>query len=179
MFEGLEEFEKSLQQRNESDPVKRKKQQCPSCKEILLDAYIEQNPFPEIPCSSCGTLISITSIQDVEIEAINERTDPRCDASLKVTYQSVNDFIIEYTKNVSRGGMFINTKRLHEIGSHVNVGLHVPGLAEPVKLTAEVVHIKFLNVRDEDAGIGVKFIDIDEHSRQALITFIKSQENCS
>jgi type IV pilus assembly protein PilZ len=154
---------------------KRIKKQCPQCRETIPDAYVEQNPFPEFPCPACGGLIDASSLKDLEFLAEDERTEERFDETLKVSYNSYYDFITEYTSNVGKGGIFINTKRHHEINKTVDLFLEVPGLAKPLKIEGEVVHIEIQNVPDEDAGIGVKFVDIDRESRKALIDFIKLQ----
>jgi uncharacterized protein (TIGR02266 family) len=156
---------------------KRKKQQCPRCGETIPDAYVEQNPFPEFPCPACGGLIDTSSLKNLEVLATDERTEERFDAALKVSYNSYNDFITEYTSDVSKGGIFINTKRHHAINEIVDLSLDVPGFNMPLKIKGEVMHIKIQNVPDEDAGIGVKFVDIDPESRKALINFIKSQQD--
>ncbi len=157
----------------------RKRYQCPQCKEILQESYFEQNPFPEIPCMSCGSLLSRDTIQEIELHAPNQRSEPRCPASLKVSYRSYDEFIHEYTKNVSRQGMFIKTRRNHQVRDRVDLSLQVPGLPDPVHIVGEVVRVCLHSASDEDAGIGIKFIDIDEKSRQALIAFIASHKSCS
>lgn len=179
MSTEFEEFQQQFQSKDIDAAVTRKKHHCPNCKEELHEAYIEQNPFPEIPCPSCGTLISNSDIEEVNVLSVNQRTDERCEVSLKVTYQSYDNFIIEYTKNVSSGGMFLKTKQRHEIGSRASLLLHVPGLDDPVTIIGEIVHTHFFNVEDENSGVGIKFIEIDDKSRQKLIDFITSRENCS
>ncbi|MEW6107556.1 MAG: TIGR02266 family protein [Nitrospirota bacterium] len=176
MHDEFEDFKKDFLSKDAKEPVQRKKFQCPHCKGILVEAYIEQNPFPEIPCPSCGSMLDTSSIEEVAMPSKDTRADKRCEMSLKVSYTSYNEFITEYTKNVSRGGMFINTRRKHEVGENVDLFLYVPGLDEPLRVGAMVVHINFHNVKDEDAGIGVKFVDIDNSSRHLLINFIKSRE---
>jgi uncharacterized protein (TIGR02266 family) len=156
---------------------RRKKLQCPQCGGIISDVFIKQNPFPEFPCPSCHALISASSLRDMEFEADNQRVDERLNATLKVSYKSYPEFITEYTKDVSNGGMFINTKRHHEINEIVEFSIHVPGLERPLIFRGEVVHIKIHNVPDENAGIGIKFLDIDSGSRKSLIDYIKSQKD--
>jgi type IV pilus assembly protein PilZ len=156
---------------------RRKKQQCPECGGIISDTYIEQNPFPEIPCPSCNFLISAISMKDLEFPSKDERSEERLNAKLMVSYDNYNEFITQYTRDVSKGGTFINTKRHHSINEIVELSLDVPGLDKPLKIKGEVVHIKIQNVPDEDAGIGVKFLDIDEESRKALVDFIKFQKD--
>lgn len=151
---------------------------CPHCKEIISGAYIEHNPFPEIPCTSCGSLISIEQLRGVGRTSHDKRTERRCPAALRVSYKTFDEFIDEYTKNVSRRGMFIRTKRHHATGEIAELLLHVPELPHPVRIKGEIVHVELNAKREEDCGVGVKFIDIDEQSREALISFIKSRENC-
>jgi len=162
----------------QSDEVfKRKNHQCPECRGVIPEAYIEQNPFPEFSCPSCGALIATPSIKDVEFIAHDERTEERFYATLKVSYSSYNEFITEYTRDVSKGGIFIKTKRRHKINEIVDLSLDVAGLVKPLKIKGEVVHIEIQNVPEEEAGIGVKFLDIASESRQALIDFIKFQKD--
>jgi type IV pilus assembly protein PilZ len=141
--------------------------------EILADDYIEQYPFPEIPCPVCGSLIEIFSYIEERIASQPTRKEERCDISLKVTYESFKRFIIDYTKNVSKGGMFIKTKSSHEIGSRLDLLLHVPRLDEPIRLMGRVIHNNSFSDKDKDSGIGVEFIDIDEKSREMLIKSLK------
>lgn len=172
-------FESDLSKKSSdhADNISRTKKACPQCKETLLQDYLDQNPFTEIPCSSCGALIKASTLLTEEEPVENRRIDTRCDARLKVEYLSYDKFIIEYTKNVSKGGMFIATKSKLELGTMVDITLHIPGLEEPLKISCKVVHTKRFNVPEEDQGVGVKFINIDSESRSKLIEFMKNQRN--
>lgn len=181
MANDFDDFAQQIgkQDRKDNDDVYARKQyHCPDCNVRLVHAYLEQNPFPEIPCPSCGSLIQRSSIRETEVFSENERTDPRCTASLTVTYQSYDAFITEYTKNVSRGGMFVYTKTRHELGSTLELFLTIPGIKEPVKIIGEVVHASNYETGDTESGIGLKFIEMDEASRQLLIDFIKTLKDC-
>jgi type IV pilus assembly protein PilZ len=159
-----------------SDSIyKRRQQQCPECRKIISAEYIEQNPFPEFPCPHCGTLIDTATLENIESASQDERKEDRLNVSLQVSYNSYTEFITEYTKNVSRGGIFINTKRHYEVGETVELALFVPEMERPVKIKGEVAHVKTHNIPDEDSGIGVNFVDIDPESRTALVDFIKSR----
>ena len=63
-----------------------KQHQCQLCMEILADDYIEQYPFPEIPCPVCGSLIEVFSYIEERIASRPIRKEERCDISLKATY---------------------------------------------------------------------------------------------
>lgn len=178
MVDEFEQFAGNFSPDELNHEIKRKEYQCPYCKYAITEQYIDQNPFTEIPCPSCSAIIKATSLQAIVVPSRNQRTDKRCDVSLKVTYQSFDKFITDYTKNVSSGGMFVKTKTPHEKGSKTDLFLHVPGMDEPLKIIAEVVHVNLKEPLGDDSGIGVKFIDLDESSRQKLVEFIKSREDC-
>ncbi len=176
-----EHFESDLSRKSSdsADQISRTKNTCPQCKEDLHQEYLDQNPFPEIPCPSCGTLIKSSSLLTEEISVENQRLEKRCDARLKVEYLSYDKFIVEYTKNVSKGGMFIATKSKLDVGTMVDITLHIPGLDKPLTISCKVVHAKRFNVPEKDQGVGVRFIDIDAESRSKLIEFMKNHTNCS
>jgi len=178
MADDFETFAQQVGRGSAEKPLNRQTHQCPHCKEILSNAYLEQNPSSEVSCSSCGALITITPLSDVEVSPQDKRTEKRCPAPLKVSYKTYAEFIDEYTKNVSRQGMFIRTKKHHAVHEIAELLLHVPGLSHPVRIKGEIVHVKLNAPREEDCGVGVKFIDIDEQSREALIAFINSREDC-
>lgn len=104
----------------------------------------------------------------------NRRRDKRYAVALKVSYQSYKRFMVDYTANVSRGGMFIRTRSAYEPGQTLFLSFHVPGLSEPVRIRGRVAHHAFRTDRDE-GGIGVEFIDIDEASREMLIAYAQEQ----
>jgi uncharacterized protein (TIGR02266 family) len=155
--------------------VRQKQHQCPLCKEILADYCIEQYPFSEIQCPCCGSLVQLSPVMEEEIAPQDMREEERCDISLKVTYKSFKRFIIDYTNNVSKGRMFIRTKASYEIGSRLDLLLHVPGLDGPIRIMGRVMFNSFKD-EGEDAGIGIEFVDIEEKSREILIKSLKAQK---
>jgi type IV pilus assembly protein PilZ len=93
---------------------------------------------------------------------------------LKVEYKKLNTFFADYTKNISKGGTFIKTRKPLEIGTEFMFKLVVPRLTVPLALRGEVKWV----VRegeapppgidpDHEPGMGIRFIyaDGDERSR--------------
>lgn len=112
-----------------------------------------------------------------EASSKDKRTEPRCAVSLRVSYKTFDEFMDEYTKNVSRRGMFIRTTRPHKLHEIAELDLYVPELPDPIRIKGEIVHVNLNAPRAEDSGVGIKFLDIDDQSREALISFIKSRDN--
>jgi type IV pilus assembly protein PilZ len=68
----------------------------------------------------------------------DRRDDPRQPIELKVEYKRLNAFFADYTKNISRGGTFIQTSKPLPIGTEFVFKLYVPALEEPLRIRGEV-----------------------------------------
>ena len=73
------------------------------------------------------------------------RQHVRAPIELKVDYKKLNSFFADYTKNISKGGTFIKTKKPLPIGTRFLFKLTVPHREEP--------------------GMGIRFIYSDDNQR--------------
>ncbi len=92
----------------------------------------------------------------------DHREHPRAPIELKVDYRRLNSFFADYTKNISKGGTFIKTKRVLPVGTRFLFRLSVPGRAEAFELSGEVSHA---NAESEQAGLGIRFVWDDDRER--------------
>lgn len=83
------------------------------------------------------------------------RQHQRAPIELKVDYKKLNSFFADYTKNISKGGTFIKTKKPLSIGTRFLFKLTVPQRAEPFELLGEVVWSK---ADGDEPGMGIRFI---------------------
>jgi len=81
----------------------------------------------------------------------------RAPIELKVEYKRLNTFFADYTKNISRGGTFIKTKRPLPIGTEFLFKLFVPGRDQPLTIHGEVQRI-IDETPGEDQGMAIKFV---------------------
>jgi len=86
----------------------------------------------------------------------------RAPIELKVDYKKLNSFFADYTKNISKGGTFIKTKKPLAIGTRFLFKLTVPQRAEPFELLGEVVWSKG---DGDEPGMGIRFIYTDDSQR--------------
>ncbi len=156
--------------------VTRKKFHCPCCKVLLLEEIFTS---PEIECPFCSASIKLPNLSAKQVEADNERREKRCPVSLKVKYNTAEEFKIDYTKNVSQGGMLITTKSPIKTGTKMQLELFVPNLNEPILLTVEVMHNHQHSFNAKHAGVGVRFIDIDPLSKSILKNYLSALTDCS
>jgi type IV pilus assembly protein PilZ len=106
-----------------------------------------------------------------EPEADSERrSDRRRPIELKVEYKRLNTFFADYTKNISRGGTFIKTKRPLPIGTEFLFKLFVPGRDQPLTIHGEVQRIIGEDDPEaEEPGMAIRFV-YKEGDPQAEIT---------
>jgi type IV pilus assembly protein PilZ len=90
------------------------------------------------------------------------REHGRAPIELKVDYKKLNSFFADYTKNISKGGTFIKTKKTLPIGTRFLFRLTVPGRTKPFELNGEVVHA---SATGEEPGMGIRFVWADDRDR--------------
>jgi type IV pilus assembly protein PilZ len=90
------------------------------------------------------------------------RKEPRAPIELKVDYKKLNSFFADYTKNISKGGTFIKTKKPLPIGTQFLFKLTVPQRSDPFELLGEVV---WSQTDGEEPGMGIRFIYTNDGQR--------------
>ena len=90
------------------------------------------------------------------------REHPRAPIELKVDYKKLNSFFADYTKNISKGGTFIKTKKPLPIGTRFLFKLSVPQRPNPFELIGEVV---WSTNEGEEPGMGIKFVYSNDAQR--------------
>jgi len=90
------------------------------------------------------------------------REHPRAPIELKVDYRRLNSFFADYTKNISKGGTFIKTRKALPPGTRFLFRLSVPGREEPFELSGEVVHAY---AEGEESGMGIRFVWTSDEER--------------
>jgi len=93
------------------------------------------------------------------------RTSPRAPIELKVDYKKLNSFFADYTRNISKGGTFIKTRKALPIGTRFLFRLTIPGRAQPFELNGEVVHA---SAAGEQPGMGIRFVWSADRERVAF-----------
>src|SRR6266550_7335614 len=91
------------------------------------------------------------------------RKADRLQHELLVAYRTVDGFITDWAVNISRGGIFINTRNPLAVGSVVRLIVSLPDAAFPFDLTGRVIRAHPPDTdADQVPGMGLEFVDIDE-----------------
>jgi type IV pilus assembly protein PilZ len=93
---------------------------------------------------------------------IEGREYTRAPIELKVDYKKLNSFFADYTKNISKGGTFIKTKKPLPIGTRFLFKLSVPQRPSPFELVGEVI---WATAEGAEPGMGIRFVYSDDSQR--------------
>src|SRR4051794_31969163 len=98
------------------------------------------------------------------------RAHVRAPIELKVDYKKMNSFFADYTKNISKGGTFIKTKKPLPVGTRFLFRLTVPKREAAFELNGEVVHA---DPNGDEAGMGIRFVWGEEKERDAFESVVE------
>ncbi len=107
------------------------------------------------------------------------RKFPRYSTSIKVVFKSKEQFIEEYAKDISKGGIFVATESPLPLESKIELILYLPGSSKEVRIVGEVVHVfgseqaKLLDNK-RVPGMGVQFIEFEDDGQKVLEEYFKS-----
>jgi uncharacterized protein (TIGR02266 family) len=81
-------------------------------------------------------------------------------------------------RNISSGGLFVNTYNLPAIGEVISVRFKMPNATEALNLRAEVVWTRDEKVVGDpnQVGFGARFLDLSKEAELALNQYLKKTE---
>lgn len=106
--------------------------------------------------------------------APNSRRSARLHHELAVAYRSVGGFLSDWATNISRGGLFINTRHPLAVGTVVKLIIQLPGAPFPFDVVGRVTRVApwdgSVNVAP---GMGIEFTDLDASKRDRIEAFVE------
>ena len=138
----------------------------------------EARAFLDVLLRSRGVVGPGRAVRSEEtVRADKPRAYPRVPARLRVGWTSARDFLVAYSENISRGGIFIATDNPPALREIVELSVALPDGLPPVNTRAEVVHsVTAAQARSSGrvAGAGLQFIDAGDDFRQRLDACIEA-----
>lgn len=110
---------------------------------------------------------------DQSVEALRSVPRFRNRTEIDVHLAGREDLQTLWTKDISKGGLFVTTSSPPSSGTHVTVDLKTPDGS--LQLKAEVVHVldaAAATAAGIDPGVGLQFIDLDAERRDALERYV-------
>ena len=103
------------------------------------------------------------------IDSSDRRIQRRLPIRITVEYSDLEDFLTDYTANLSIGGMFIETEEPLGVGTRFRLRFTVPSRSAPIDTIAEV---RWSQARSADSplspGMGVRFRELAPADREAV-----------
>ncbi len=103
----------------------------------------------------------------------------RLDTRLEVSYTKAPSGTAHQsmTKDISGGGICLFTDQVYAPGTRLSVSMKLPGRAEPVRFTAEVVWNEQYEMigkesRQRSIEAGVRFVDVKPEDRAAILQHV-------
>jgi uncharacterized protein (TIGR02266 family) len=95
---------------------------------------------------------------------------------LKVSEEDGRQPLFGYARNISRGGMFIESINPRQPGEHYSISFSVPDTDIEVKCRCEVVWARPYNRKLKlQAGYGIRFLDLPEATARRIEAWIAKQ----
>lgn len=109
-----------------------------------------------------------------------ERRDPRKPTALQIRFKSASiaEFVEKHAKDISRGGIFIKMKSPFQAGTLIKFEVRITE-ESMIHGVGRVAWCRQENKPDAPAGMGVKFIKIDEKSRPTLEAILAEKNSLS
>jgi uncharacterized protein (TIGR02266 family) len=105
---------------------------------------------------------------------MNERRQhPRLSISVEVDFGSEHNFYSAKTRDISVGGLFIETDIALPIGTRLRVDLNF--LEKQLHAEGEVTWV-LVGDNEDIAGVGVRFVDLAESARKNIEAFMELRE---
>jgi uncharacterized protein (TIGR02266 family) len=96
----------------------------------------------------------------------------RVPLSLLIQYRfdTLDDFLAEYSTNISVGGMFVSTDQPREIGSLIYLQFYLRDGAKLIEGLGRVVRVEKISPdsADSDFGMGIEFVNFDDESMKLI-----------
>jgi len=101
-----------------------------------------------------------------------DRRQPRLPISLEVAYRTAGAFLVSYSINLSKGGIFLETAQPLEIGEQLTLKFDVPGVG-PLEVVGTVAWVRAGSHDGLPDGMGIQFDQLDQQYGQVIDELVR------
>ena len=116
-------------------------------------------------------------VPESEESADDRRRFPRASLQLLIQYrfETFEEFLAEYSTDISLGGMFIRTPNPHDEGSFVYLQFSLKDGSRLIEGLGKVVRVNPAGDPKTEAGMGVEFVNFDPESMALIEEIVASR----
>ena len=100
------------------------------------------------------------------------RKAERIQLVVRVEYSTIDDFFSEFSRDINRGGLFIETSRPLSLGSEVMMRFNLPGGDDVIETVAHVVRVSHGDAQ-EPPGMGLEFEKLRNDDRARIDQLVR------
>ncbi len=104
---------------------------------------------------------------------IENRRNLRKPVALKICYETMDQFFIDYASNISMGGVFIRSQKPLPVGTRLKVKFNLPNLEQTIETSGIIVHM--VRPSNNMHGMGLHFDDLDMDTKKLIDDLINSE----
>ena len=100
----------------------------------------------------------------------------RFQTQFTVRFRTTREFVREHAQNISRGGVFIQTRTPPQLDEVIAVQLELPDGGPPATTSGLVMHRVTVEEAEQQGivpGIGVQFLDADDQFRERIDRYVE------
>jgi uncharacterized protein (TIGR02266 family) len=98
---------------------------------------------------------------------VTDRVFDRVPLSIEVEYRTAGAFLVAYTSNLSKGGLFIETDRPLLVGTELALRFTIPDVG-PIEVRGSVAWVRPETMEGKSPGMGVEFEHLDARHGQVI-----------
>lgn len=103
------------------------------------------------------------------------RASPRVEATFKVSYGSIDQLLVAYSSDLSKGGMFLQTEEFLPVNAVIRVNLELAEGSAEIPVIARVVYVRdaaAARAVGKPMGMGIEFLDLSADYLELIEAFI-------
>lgn len=108
--------------------------------------------------------------------AIERRGGDRLALQVSVSSASGSNFYLGMTENISRGGVFISSDTMPDIGRMMEILLELPDGGPPMRVSGEVRWHKNQSDKGGNSGYGLRFVSLTTADEERIRDFINERQ---
>ncbi len=105
----------------------------------------------------------------------DSREFPRIQGVFRVKYPSVDRLVVAYSRDLSRGGMFLTTEHFLPLNAVILVQIELPENGGQIPITCRVVYVRDNELAQKTGaktGMGIQFLDLEQENMARLQRFV-------
>lgn len=104
---------------------------------------------------------------------MSDRLHERAPVAIEVEYRTAGAFLVAYSSNLSKGGLFLETDQPLPIGTELTLNFAIPGTGT-IEVVGLVVWVRATDQDGKPAGMGVEFEHLDSRHGEVIDEIVSS-----